>query len=670
MADKHARVSWKGDLENGSGTIEQVGSGAFGPLAVSWAARTGDEGGMTSPEELIAAAHASCFSMAFSARLAKAGTPPDRLEVSATVTFVPGEGITTSALEVTGVVPGITEESFVAARRRREGELPGLGRAEGQRRNDRDRQAGRVDGERRGGPQSLGAVGPADGPAGRSPTSAPDTDFGIGLGLRPSGARQNPIQVRTRRMAPTPRHPRSTGAIVSLVPLICPECSTSNPDEARFCLHCGTRLDSATDAPAAAGATAPACADDAPAHLEPFLPRGMLSKLEAARAGRAMEGERRVVTMLFCDVKGSTAMAERLDPEEWAEIMNGAFEHLIAPIYRYEGTLARLMGDAIFAFFGAPIAHEDDPQRAVSAGLDIIDGIQAYRERQRADRGLDLNVRVGINTGPVVVGQVGSDLRLEYTAMGDAVNVAARMEQTAEPGTVQITAETYRRIASSFDAESARRGRGQGEDGAGARVPGRRPEATAGDALTNARHPARRPRARDGDPHARDRRRARGSRPDRVADRRGRSGQEPVDRGDTAGMGEASTRRRPAQHLGRPADLGDVAVRFLRHDTALRAVSPDAGPDRRDRRHRPAGRRAGEVGTDHRLLRGVGGTSHARLARTVRCAGTRRRAARGGGVQGRDHGTGPGIDPPLRAPHLGSWCSRTSIGATRRRWTC
>ena len=216
----------------------------------------------------------------------------------------------------------------------------------------------------------------------------------------------------------------------------------------------------------------------------------------------------------------------------------------------------------------------------------------------------------------------------------------------------------------------ARRGRGQGEDGAGACVPGRRPEATAGDALANARHPARRPRARDGDPHARDRRRARGSRPDRVADRRGRSGQEPVDRRDTAGMGEASTRRRPAQHLGRPADLGDLAVRFLRHDTALRAVSPDAGPDRRDRRHRPAARRPGEVGTDHRLLRGVGGTSHARLARTVRCAGARRRAARGGGVQGRDHGAGPGIDPPLRAPNRGSWCSRTSTGATRRRWTC
>ena len=113
MATKQARVSWKGDLENGTGTIEQVGSGAIGPLAVSWAARTGDEGGMTSPEELIAAAHASCFSMAFSARLAKAGTPPDRLEVSATVTFVPGTGITTSAIDVTGAVPGISQEDFV-----------------------------------------------------------------------------------------------------------------------------------------------------------------------------------------------------------------------------------------------------------------------------------------------------------------------------------------------------------------------------------------------------------------------------------------------------------------------------------------------------------------------------------------------------------------------------
>jgi class 3 adenylate cyclase/tetratricopeptide (TPR) repeat protein len=180
----------------------------------------------------------------------------------------------------------------------------------------------------------------------------------------------------------------------------------------------------------------------------------MLAKLESARAGRAMQGERRIVTMLFCDVVGSTAMAEELDPEEWTEIMNGVFENLIAPVYRYEGTLARLMGDAIFAFFGAPIAHEDDPQRAVAAGLEIVEGIRAYRERMKADRDLELDVRVGINTGPVVVGEVGSDLRLEYTAMGDAVNVAARMEQTAEPGTVQITAETQRLVHPYFEVES------------------------------------------------------------------------------------------------------------------------------------------------------------------------------------------------------------------------
>ena len=164
-----------------------------------------------------------------------------------------------------------------------------------------------------------------------------------------------------------------------------------------------------------------------------------------------MEGERRIVTMLFCDVVGSTAMAERLDPEAWTDIMNEVFEQLIAPIDRYEGTTARLMGDAIFALFGAPIAHEDDPQRAVSAGLEIVAAMGAYREKHGADPDRDLDVRVGINTGPVVVGEVGSDLRVEYTAMGDAVNVAARMEQTAEPGTVQITADTARLVGAAFD---------------------------------------------------------------------------------------------------------------------------------------------------------------------------------------------------------------------------
>jgi osmotically inducible protein OsmC len=116
MAERNAEVTWQGDLLSGSGTIEQVGSGAFAPLPVTWAARAEDEsGGKTSPEELIAAAHASCFSMAFAHGLAQAGTPPERLESSARVTFVPGTGITKIALAVRGRVPGIDEDAFRAA---------------------------------------------------------------------------------------------------------------------------------------------------------------------------------------------------------------------------------------------------------------------------------------------------------------------------------------------------------------------------------------------------------------------------------------------------------------------------------------------------------------------------------------------------------------------------
>jgi osmotically inducible protein OsmC len=115
MADSTANVTWSGSLFEGGGTIDRVGSGAFGGLAVTWKARTGEEEGKTTPEELIAAAHASCFSMALSNALAEAGTPPERLETSATVTFVPGTGITKSALTVRATVPGIDEPAFLHA---------------------------------------------------------------------------------------------------------------------------------------------------------------------------------------------------------------------------------------------------------------------------------------------------------------------------------------------------------------------------------------------------------------------------------------------------------------------------------------------------------------------------------------------------------------------------
>ena len=112
------------------------------------------------------------------------------------------------------------------------------------------------------------------------------------------------------------------------------------------------------------------------------------------------------------------------------------------------------MGDAILAFFGAPIAHEDDPQRAVLAGLDIVQGIQSYQAEVKARWNLDFGVRVGINTGLVVVGEVGSDMRVEYNAMGDAINLAARMEQTAQTGTVQIAEDTDNLVAPLFECES------------------------------------------------------------------------------------------------------------------------------------------------------------------------------------------------------------------------
>jgi osmotically inducible protein OsmC len=115
MADRTAHVTWTGSLLEGAGRVTSVGSGAFGPLDVTWASRTEDSGGRTSPEELIAAAHASCLSMALSNVLAQAGTPPERLDVDATVTFVPGTGITKSALVVKAVVPGIDEPAFLHA---------------------------------------------------------------------------------------------------------------------------------------------------------------------------------------------------------------------------------------------------------------------------------------------------------------------------------------------------------------------------------------------------------------------------------------------------------------------------------------------------------------------------------------------------------------------------
>jgi predicted ATPase/class 3 adenylate cyclase len=193
--------------------------------------------------------------------------------------------------------------------------------------------------------------------------------------------------------------------------LTCPRCGFSNVEGARFCSNCGNALE----------------------------------------APRPIEGERKFATILFADVARSTSIAEQLDPEDWALVMNGAFGFMNAAVSHYGGTVSRLMGDAVLALFGAPIAHEDDAERAVLAGLEIQEMGMAYARQIKAKYGFDFDLRVGINTGTAVLAFVGDAVKTEYTAMGDAANVAARLQSMAEPGTVLISAETYRLVHTLFD---------------------------------------------------------------------------------------------------------------------------------------------------------------------------------------------------------------------------
>ncbi|MBI4316120.1 MAG: zinc ribbon domain-containing protein, partial [Chloroflexi bacterium] len=185
--------------------------------------------------------------------------------------------------------------------------------------------------------------------------------------------------------------------------MTCPHCQTVNPANARFCFNCGQPMNLATQT------------DETRLNrLAAATPLPLADKMRAAH----LVGERKLVTCLFADVVGSTALAEDMDPEDWTAIMNRAFDVMTRAIYAYEGTVARLMGDAILAFFGAPVAHEDDPERAVRAALDMIASVDEYGQELKQNFGIEFRIRAGLNTGPVVVGDVGTDLKYEYTAMG------------------------------------------------------------------------------------------------------------------------------------------------------------------------------------------------------------------------------------------------------------
>ncbi len=236
----------------------------------------------------------------------------------------------------------------------------------------------------------------------------------------------------------------------------CRACGTTLLPGKSFCHACGTR---ATQTCANCGVEVdpgfrfcpdcgqPMAADTTAAPTPPSnVPDSLAQKI---RDAQGMPGERKQVTVLFCDLAGSTAVAAGLDPEIYREVLDQYVALAMHEIYRLEGIVNQLSGDGFMALFGAPVAHEDAPQRAVLAALAIRDALAHFNEQLQRERGVALPARIGLNTGPVVVGTVGNDLKMDYTAIGDTTNLAARLEQLATPGTILIS-ETTARLVRGF----------------------------------------------------------------------------------------------------------------------------------------------------------------------------------------------------------------------------
>jgi class 3 adenylate cyclase/tetratricopeptide (TPR) repeat protein len=242
----------------------------------------------------------------------------------------------------------------------------------------------------------------------------------------------------------------------------CPRCQYENPIQAKFCLECGAPL-----APVCAKcqtrlpASAKFClecgepiAGQAPASPSPdtYTPKHLADKILTSKS--ALEGERKLVTVLFADLKGSMELLSDRDPEEARKILDPVLEIMMEAVHRYEGTVNQVMGDGIMALFGAPLAHEDHAVRACYAALRMQATLRRYAESLRKDYGLNVGIRVGINSGEVVVRAIGSDLRMDYTAVGQTTHLAARMEQMAHPGATLLTRETLA-LAEGFVRVSA-----------------------------------------------------------------------------------------------------------------------------------------------------------------------------------------------------------------------
>jgi class 3 adenylate cyclase/ribosomal protein L40E len=222
---------------------------------------------------------------------------------------------------------------------------------------------------------------------------------------------------------------------------ICPQCNSSNPSDFRFCGKCGHDL------------TQPKEALDVD-YSEPqsYTPKFLADKILTTRS--SIEGESKLVTVLFADVANYTSMAEKFDPEEVHQIMDGCFKILMDEIHSYEGTINQFTGDGVMALFGAPVAHEDHAQRACHAALSIQKAIGDYGQKLKDNREVEFKMRIGLNSGPVIVGSIGDDLRMDYTAVGDTTNLASRMEGMAKPGTILGTAHIHKLARDFFEFKS------------------------------------------------------------------------------------------------------------------------------------------------------------------------------------------------------------------------
>src|SRR5262249_10103913 len=176
-----------------------------------------------------------------------------------------------------------------------------------------------------------------------------------------------------------------------------------------------------------------------------YTPPYLVEKMLTSHA--ALQGERKQVTVLFCDLANSAGLAEQLGPETMHTVLNYFFELALNAVHRYEGTINQFLGDGFMALFGAPIAHEDHARRAILAALEFRRQLQAHNARQDRTQGVELTVRMGLNTGMVVVGTIGDNLRMDYTAVGDPTYVAARLEQEAAPNQIVISEATHPLVA-------------------------------------------------------------------------------------------------------------------------------------------------------------------------------------------------------------------------------